>query len=169
MELDEYKKLVVGRLEHDFEFLTAYEGTYYDLVAVKSVEEQKILGDNSISNTVIAVSGLDEKCDEAFVRNEIECIPTVLLSGFRDIKRSKTTEFIRIFVMRDIPFDLIQTVRGYSFSKTERRIFDYVVHGGIIIVDSDNGMLYSNQAALKYCALFRYIRPVETKEEEELV
>ena len=71
--------------------------------------------------------------------------------------------------MRDIPFDLIQTVRGYSFSKTERRIFDYVVHGGIIIVDSDNGMLYSNQAALKYCALFRYIRPVETKEEEELV
>ena len=169
MELDEYKKLVEGRLEHDFEFLTAYEGTYYDLVAVKSVEEQKILGDNSISKTVIAVSGLDEKCDEAFVRNEIECIPTVLLSGFRDIKRSKTTEFIRIFVMRDIPFDLIQTVRGYLFSKTERRIFDYVVHGGIIIVDSDNGMLYSNQAALKYCALFRYIRPVETKEEEELV
>lgn len=168
MELDEYRKLVEGRLEGEFEFLTSYEGSDYELVAVKNVEEQKSLGDNCLSRTVIAVSGLEEKCGGDFVRKEIECIPQILLSGFRDIKRSKTTEFIRVFVMADIPFDLIQAVRGYSFSKTERRNFDYVVHGGIIIVDSDNGMLYSNQAALPYCGLFRYVRPVETKEEEEL-
>ncbi|MBQ0040187.1 MAG: hypothetical protein KBS64_07170 [Treponema sp.] len=167
MEKAEYKELLLHRLSREYEIVGSWQGNEYDLVARKTSEESLSLGNNSVEKTIIAVSGLDEDCITQFVENEIEEIPQMLLSGFRDISKNKSTEFIRVFVMKNIPFDLIQKTRVYDFSRTEQRNFEYVAHAGVLLVDVQGGMIYCNSAAAEFSHLFKIITPVETIEEEE--
>lgn len=167
MELEEYGRLIESRLKKNFDILSSYEGNEYDMVALKSEEVTKSLGNTCLNRTVFAISGLDASCDVSYCDSEIDSIPQILISGFRDIAKSKMTDFIRVFVMSNIPFEFIQKIRSYAFSKTERRNFDYAVNGGIILVDLESMMVYSSRSAAPYCNYFKVIKPVETKEDEQ--
>ena len=69
--------------------------------------------------------------------------------------------------MENIPFDLIQTVRSYSFSRTENRQFKSYAEAGVILVDANNFAFYSNSTAASKYSYFRVINPVETADADE--
>ena len=166
MEFIDYKELIERRISRDYvlDETSSYEAKSYDLVATRTKEEVLSFGENVLNREVMLMSfGVTRD----FVLDEIDGIPNILLSGFRSISKNKNTVLTRVFVMEDIPFDLIQTVRSYSFSKTENRQFKSYVEAGVILVDANNFAFYSNSSAAAKYPYFRVINPVETADADE--
>lgn len=166
MELDEYKKLITGRLSRFYEICES--GTYlaeeYDIVAEKNLEETTAFGENIATKEIFLVSF---DCDEDFIEQQIERIPEIVLSGWRSISKNKSTILTRVFVMRNVPFALIKKLRSWTFEKSEQKQFKSYAGAGIIIVDENNFTLFASPAAAKNCQLLRVVNnPVETAEDE---
>ena len=166
MESEDRIELYTRRLSREFNLSEDYEGRHYTMVAEKSGENEKALGKSELVKTVLLVSKVPENGSDDFVQSEIEKIPESALSGFRNISKNKTTFFTRVFLMKKIPFDLIQKARNFDFCRSEQGAFNYIVHAGIILVDLSSTMLYSSKAAAEFCKFFKIIVPVETKEGE---
>lgn len=164
MEFFDYRGILEIRFKRNFNLSQHYEGTSYDLVAENSAEETESFGRQMIFKKVILVSNVTEP--EA-VEKELEKIPGILLSGFKSINKSRSFILIRVFCMKNIPFDLIQKVRNYSFSRSESGSFDSHAYAALLLVDMDSLMIYTNTPGAEYSSLFRIITPVETKEMEE--
>lgn len=167
MESNDFSELLVLRLSRQFELSDRYDGRTYDIVAQRTEEETKSLGQVQVEKKVMAVSFVDESMGASYVESEIEKIPESTLCAFRNISKGKSSIFIRVFVMEDIPFGLIQKVRSYSFFRSEQREHDYTAVAGIILVDNETHMLYSNKAASEFCNFFKIVNPVETRDEED--
>ena len=166
MEFIDYEELIERRISRDFvlDETSSYEARKYDVVATRTKEEVMSFGENVLNREVMLVSF---NVTKDYVLDEIDSIPNILLSGFRSISKNKSSVLTRVFVMENIPFDLIQTVRSYSFSRTENRQFKSYVEAGVILVDANNFAFYSNSTAASKYSYFRVINPVETADADE--
>ncbi|MCI5829122.1 MAG: hypothetical protein UHY90_04690 [Treponema sp.] len=164
MDKEELLKLFRSRLARDFILSDYYEGKKYTFVGQSSKEETKSFGLTELTKRIVLVSDYEKMAAEK-VKSAIEKLPVLALSGFRSIAKNKTTVLLRVFLMKQIPFELIQQVRSFSFEKSEQGAFNYLVNAGVILVDLSNNMLYSNFVAADFCHYFKIINPVEPKEE----
>ena len=145
MTQDEYKEFLERQFSQDYSVGNFYLAKKYDLVA-QSVQDENFSGKKhgNFLNSVVYIVSFD--CDKNFVRKEIDTLPQIALSGFRNPAKDKTTTIVRVFVMDEIPFDLIQEVRAFKFSRSEfspRRSYTEV---RVLLVDFLNNEIYANLA-----------------------
>ena len=110
MDKEELLKLFRSRLARDFILSDYYEGKKYTFVGQSSKEETKSFGLTELTKRIVLVSDYEKMAAEK-VKSAIEKLPVLALSGFRSIAKNKTTVLLRVFLMKQIPFELIQQVR----------------------------------------------------------
>lgn len=145
MTQDEYKEFLKNQFSQDYSVGDFYLAKKYDLVA-QNVQDENFSGKNQgsfLNNFVYIVSF---GCAEKFVKKEIDALPQIALSGFRNSGKDKTTTIVRVFVMDEIPFDLIQEVRAFKFSRSEFSPHRSYTEARILLVDFSNGEVYANFA-----------------------
>lgn len=169
MELEKRIEFYKNKLAQQFDILDNYEGIDYTIVAENLSKEVKKIGETELIRRLVLLSYVPENLGLDYVESQIEKIPSIALSGFRSISNSKTTFFYRVFLMEKVSFNLIQKIRDYDFSRVEQGQFNYIVHAGIIIVDTSSNMIYSNKIASKFSDTFRIITPVEVIEDESII
>lgn len=145
MTQDEYKEFLAEQFSRNYSVGDFYLAKKYDLVA-QSVQDETFAGKNrgSFLNSVVYIVSLG--CDKQFVKKEIDALPQIALSGFRNSVKDKTTTVVRVFVMDEIPFDLIQEVRAFRFSQSEFSPHRSYTEARILLVDFSNGEVYANLA-----------------------
>ena len=101
-------------------------------------------GHGNFLNSVVYIVSFG--CDKKFVKKEIDALPQIALSGFRNPVKDKTTTIVRVFVMDEIPFDLIQEVRTFKFSRSEFSPRRSYTEARVLLVDFSSGEVYANLA-----------------------
>lgn len=145
MTQDEYKEFLERQFSKNYSVGNFYLAKKYDLVA-QSVQDENFSGkkQGNFLNSVVYIVSFD--CDKKFVRKEIDALPQIALSGFRNPAKDKTTTIVRVFVMNEIPFDLIQEVRAFKFSRSEFSPHRSYTEARILLVDFSSGEVYANLA-----------------------
>lgn len=145
MTQDEYKEFLERQFSKNYSVGNFYLAKKYDLVA-QSVQDENFSGkkQGNFLNSVVYIVSFD--CDKKFVRKEIDALPQIALSGFRNPAKDKTTTIVRVFVMDEIPFDLIQEVRAFKFSRSEFSPHRSYTEARILLVDFSSGEVYANLA-----------------------
>ncbi len=145
MTQEEYKEFLAEQFSKNYSVGDFYLAKKYSLVA-QSVQDENFSNKKRTSflNSVVYLVSLD--CDEKFVKKEIDALPQIALSGFRNSAKDKTTTIVRVFVMDEIPFDLIQEVRLFKFSRSEFSPHRSYTEARILLVDFPNGEIYANLA-----------------------
>ena len=145
MTQDEYKEFLAEQFSKNYSVGDFYLAKKYDLVA-QSVQDETFSGQNhgSFLNSVVYIVSFG--CNEKYVKKEIDVIPQIALSGFRNSAKDKTTTIVRVFVMAGISFDLIQEVRAFKFSRSEFSQHRSYTEARILLVDFSSGEIYANLA-----------------------
>ncbi len=145
MTQEEYKEFLTQEFSKNYSVGDFYLAKKYDLVA-QSVQDENFSSENRtlFLNSVVYIVSLG--CDEEFVRKEIDALPQNALSGFRNSAKDKTTTIVRVFVMNEIPFKLIQEVRAFKFSRSEFSPRRSYAEARILLVDFPSGEIYANFA-----------------------
>ncbi len=145
MTQDEYKEFLAKQFSRDYSVGDFYLAKKYDLVA-QGVQDENFSSQKrgAFLNSVVYIVSL--KCDEKFVKKEIDALPQIALSGFRNPSKDKTTTIVRVFVMDEIPFDLIQKVRAFKFSRSEFSPRRSYTEARILLVDFSSDEIYANLA-----------------------
>lgn len=145
MTQDEYKEFLERQFSKNYSVGNFYLAKKYDLVA-QSVQDENFSGkkQGNFLNSVVYIVSFG--CDKKFVRKEIDALPQIALSGFRNPAKDKTTTIVRVFVMNEIPFDLIQEVRAFKFSRSEFSPHRSYTEARILLVDFSSGEVYANLA-----------------------
>lgn len=145
MTQDEYKEFLERQFSKNYSVGNFYLAKKYDLVA-QSVQDENFSGkkQGNFLNSIVYIVSFG--CDKKFVRKEIDALPQIALSGFRNPAKDKTTTIVRVFVMDEIPFDLIQEVRAFKFSRSEFSPHRSYTEARILLVDFSSGEVYANLA-----------------------
>lgn len=145
MTQDEYKEFLERQFSKNYSVGNFYLAKKYDLVA-QSVQDENFSGkkQGNFLNSVVYIVSFG--CDKKFARKEIDALPQIALSGFRNPAKDKTTTIVRVFVMDEIPFDLIQEVRAFKFSRSEFSPHRSYTEARILLVDFSSGEVYANLA-----------------------
>ncbi|MBD5438334.1 MAG: hypothetical protein HDR37_07190 [Treponema sp.] len=145
MTQDEYKEFLAEQFSQDYSVGDFYLAKKYDLVA-QSVQDENFSskGHGNFLNSVVYIVSFG--CDKKFVKKEIDALPQIALSGFRNPVKDKTTTIVRVFVMDEIPFDLIQEVRAFKFSRSEFSPHRSYTEARVLLVDFSSGEVYANLA-----------------------
>lgn len=145
MTQDEYKEFLAEQFSQDYSVGDFYLAKKYDLVA-QNVQDENFSSKNrgSFLNSVAYIVSFG--CDKKFVKKEIDALPQIALSGFRNPAKDKTTTIVRVFVMDEIPFNLIQEVRAFKFSRSEFSPRRSYTEARVLLVDFSSGEVYANLA-----------------------
>lgn len=145
MTQDEYKIFLTEQFSQNYSVGNFYLAKKYDLVA-QSVNDETFSGNRrgSFLNSVVYIISFG--CNKKFVEKEIDALPEIALSGFRNSVKDKTTTIVRVFVMDEISFDLIQEVRAFKFSRSEFSPHRSYTEARILLVNFSDGEVYANLA-----------------------
>ena len=145
MTQNKYKEFLTKQFSKNYAVGDFYLAKKYGLVA-QHIQDEAFSHKNSASflNSIVYIVSFD--CDEQFVRKEIEALPQLALSGFRNSAKDKTSTIIRVFVMDDIPFGLIQEVRALQFSRSEFSPHRSYTEARVLLVNLPTGEIYANMA-----------------------
>lgn len=143
MTQDEYKNFLTEKFSEEYSVGEFYLAKKYGLVA-QNVQDESLSAQGSFINHKAYIVSF--KCNEKFVQKELDDIPNIALSGFRNSMKDKTTTIVRVFVMDEVPFSLIQEVRSFKFSRSELTPHRSYSEARIIIVDFPNNDFYANLA-----------------------
>lgn len=146
MTFSSYKELLSSSLERNYEIEADayYLGKKYDIVGFARDSEGRI------SETCI----VSLEAGDQFVKDELDSLPEIMISGLRSFSRNKESVFLRVFVMEDVPFELIREVRAYKFTKAVKGQFWGYAESQIVLVDVKSGQVYTNLAAEHKRSLF---------------
>lgn len=139
MTFSRYRELLAASLEQSYgiEADAYYLGKKYDIVGFSKDSEGR-----TAEICIVSVGA-----DVQFVRDELDSLPEIMLSGLRSFSRDKESVFLRVFVMEDVPFELIREVRAYKFTKAVKGQFWGYAESQIVLVDVKSGQVYTNLAA----------------------
>ena len=145
MTQEKYKEFLSEYFSKDYSVGDFYLAKKYDLVA-QSVQDESFSRQNNTPflNSVVYIVSFE--CDEQFVRKELEKLPEIALSGFRNSAKDKTSTIIRVFVMDEVSFGLIQEVRALKFSRSEFSPHRSYTEARVLLVNLPNGEIYANMA-----------------------
>ncbi len=163
MDFKKYKELIHHRLAREYEFIDSetLQGDEYDEVAERSYTESISFAHNIENREICVVS---YNCTEDFIRERIHKIPEYLLSGCRSILHDRSTILTCVFVMENIPFELIQYVKSFDFIKTEQKQHKSYMESRVILIEKNSWSSFTNKAASGHDRLFRVINPPEPLE-----
>ena len=147
MTVQVYKELLEASLAKSYCLASSYMGEAYDIVGTA---EDK---DEVLTHKVCLVSFA---ADEQFVRQQIERLPEIALSGLRSPFCDKRSIVLRAFAMEGPSFDLIREVRGYKFTRATKGQFWGYAECRLVLVDTRSGVVYTNLAAESDRGLFAF-------------
>ena len=142
-----YKELVAASIARNYTVDTSYMGEAYDIVGT---HEDK---DEVLTHKVCLVSFCE---DEEVIKQQIDRLPEIALSGLRSPFCDKRSIVLRAFAMEGPSFELIQEVRGYKFTRATKAQFWGYAECRLVLVDTRSGVVYSNLAAESDRGLFDF-------------
>ncbi len=89
MTFEVYKELLSLTLSHNYKIDSYYLGEQYDLVGISQKNED-------FETKEICLVSLNRT--ESYVKNEIEKLPEISLSGMRNFLKNKKSTILRVFV-----------------------------------------------------------------------
>ena len=147
MTVQVYKELLAASIAKNYEIASSYMGEAYDIVGT---HEDK---DEVLTHKVCLVSFCE---GEEFVRQQIDRLPEIALSGLRSPFCDKRSIVLRAFAMEGPSFELIQEVRSYKFTRATKGQFWGYAECRLVLVDTRSGVVYSNLAAQSDRGLFDF-------------